>query len=52
MPTAAGEQPASAGQVMGERVDRGVGGALRVDAELRVGQRIEPVRVGPVLVTP
>ena len=46
---AAGDQPASAGQVVGERVDRGVGGPLRVDAQLQVGQRVEPVRVGPVL---
>jgi hypothetical protein len=34
---------------VGQHVDRLVGGALRVDAQLQVGQRIEPVAVGPVL---
>jgi hypothetical protein len=32
-----------------QRVDRGMGGALGVDAQLRVGQGIKPVGVGPVL---
>ena len=49
MPAGAGQQPAAAGQVMGQRVDRGTGGALPVDAQLQAGQRISPVRVGPVL---
>ena len=49
IPSAAGEQPAPAGQVVGERMDRGMSGALRVDAQLQAGQRIQPVRVGPVL---
>ena len=49
IPPAAGEQPAPAGRFVGERVDRGMSGALRVDAQLQVGQRIQPVRVGPVL---
>jgi hypothetical protein len=30
-------------------MDRGMSGALRVDAQLQAGQRIQPVRVGPVL---
>jgi hypothetical protein len=34
---------------MGTRMDGGVSGALRVDAQLQVGQRIQPVGVGPVL---
>ncbi len=46
---AAGEQPAPAGQVVRQRVQRRMGGALRVDAHLQVSQRIEPVGVGPVL---
>ena len=49
IPSAAGEQPAVVGRLVGERVDRGVSGALRVDAQLQVSQRIAPVRVGPVL---
>jgi hypothetical protein len=49
IPSAAGGQPAPAGQVVGERMVRGMSGALRVDAQLQAGQRIQPVRVGPVL---
>jgi hypothetical protein len=50
--SAAGQQPAPADQLVGQRVDRGMGGALPVDAHLRAGQRIQPVRVGPVLGQP
>jgi hypothetical protein len=32
-----------------QRTDGGVGGALRVDAQLQVGQRIQAVGVGPLL---
>jgi hypothetical protein len=46
---ASGEQPAAAGYLVRERVDRGVYGALRVDGQLQVGQRIAPVRVAAVL---
>jgi hypothetical protein len=46
---APGEQPAAARVLVGEPVDRGVRGALRVDAQLQVGQRVVPVRVAPVL---
>ena len=50
--SAADDQPAPAGPVVGQRVDRGVGGALRIDAQLQAGQRIEPVGVGAVLAEP
>ena len=30
-------------------MDRGMSGPLPVDAQLQVGQRIQPVRIGPVL---
>ncbi len=37
--SAAGEQPAPFGEVMGEVMDRGMSGALPVDAQLQAGQR-------------
>ena len=49
IPAATSGQPAPAGQVVGERVDRGMRGALAVDAQLQVGQGIQPVRVAAVL---
>ena len=49
IPSASCQQPAPASQVVGQRMDRGVGGALPVNAQLQAGQRIQPVGVGPVL---
>jgi hypothetical protein len=49
IPSAAGQHPPPAGQLAGQGVDGGVGRALPVDAQLQVGQRIEPVRADPVL---
>ena len=46
---AAGEQPAAAGRLVGEPVDGGVRGALPVDGQLQVGERVEPVGVAAVL---
>ncbi len=46
---AAGEQPAAAGVLVRQLVDRGVRGALGVDGQLQVGQRVVPVRVAAVL---
>ena len=47
--TAAREQPAAAGVLVGELVDGGVRGPLPVDGQLQVGERIEPVGVAAVL---
>ena len=46
---AAGQQPAAAGGLVRQPVDHGVRHPLRVDRQVQVGQRIEPVRVAAVL---
>ena len=43
------QQPATAGHLVSQPVDRGVGQALRVDGQPQAGQRVEPVRVTAML---
>ena len=49
VPAAPGEQPAAARELVRELVQFLVGGPLRVDGQLQVGQRVEPVRIAAVL---